>query len=159
MVQTIILYGSALVLLGISRIRDKQKTRMTITMGRQMAAGSLPDIIGIMGIIAWLLAVIPPQTIKNVLGGESELLSTVYGALIGTVTIIPAFIAFPLAKQLLAQGAFLIAIAAFITTLTMVGFATFPLERKQFGFKFALLRNLYSFLAALVIAFLMGVIL
>ncbi len=159
MIQSIILYGSVLILLGISWKKDKHKTKKSLGMGKQMAKGTLPEIIGIMAIIAWVLAIIPEEMIKNVLGGDSEFLSTIYGALIGTVTIIPAFIAFPLAKQLLAQGAFLVAIASFITTLTMVGFATIPLEKKQFGMKFTILRNLYSFLAAIVIAVLMGVIL
>jgi hypothetical protein len=40
----------------------------------------------------------------------------------------------------------------------MVGVATFPLEKEQFGTKFALYRNGLSFLFSIVIAIVMGVI-
>jgi uncharacterized membrane protein YraQ (UPF0718 family) len=56
-------------------------------------------------------------------------------------------------------GAALTAIAAFLTTLTMVGFATFPIEKEYFGTKFTIYRNLFSFFAAISVALLMGVIL
>jgi hypothetical protein len=41
----------------------------------------------------------------------------------------------------------------------MVGMVTFPLEKKEFGMRFALTRNLMSFGFAIVIALTMGVIL
>ncbi len=67
--------------------------------------------------------------------------------------------AFPLVGSFVNVGASIIPAVAFLTTLTMVGIVTFPLEKKEFGFKFALVRNLLSFVAALVIAMAMGVIL
>lgn len=159
MLVTILLYGTILILLTASALRDRKKTKSALSMARSMASGMIFEIIGIMAIVAWVLAVLPPETIGNVLGGENEVLSTLYGAAIGTVTIIPAFIAFPLADSLLQQGASLLAVAAFITTLTMVGFATMPLELKHFGRRFTVYRNLLSFAAALIIALLMGVLL
>jgi len=68
-------------------------------------------------------------------------------------------VAFPLVGSFVNVGASIIPAVAFLTTLTMVGIVTFPLEKKEFGFKFALVRNLLSFVAALVIAMAMGVIL
>jgi hypothetical protein len=41
----------------------------------------------------------------------------------------------------------------------MVGAVTFPLERKEFGTRFALTRNLFSFGFAVLIALTMGVLL
>jgi len=82
-----------------------------------------------------------------------------YGALIGTVTIIPAFIAFPLSSSLVRGGAYLVAVAAFITTLTMVGFATIPIEIEHFGKKFTFTRNMLSFIFAIFISLGMGVLL
>ena len=117
------------------------------------------NIAGIMAIVGLILALLPPELIKSLLGGESMALSTLYGALIGAVTIMPAFIAFPLAQSLYSSGAYLVAIAAFLTTLTMVGVATLPIEIKHFGKKFAMTRNGISVLMALVIALGMGVLL
>lgn len=72
---------------------------------------------------------------------------------------IPSLIAFPLAASLLKNGASITAVAAFITTLTMIGTITLPLEIKELGKKVALLRNGLSFIVAIVIALIMGVIL
>lgn len=50
-------------------------------------------------------------------------------------------------------------VAAFITTLTMVGVVTAPGEVQQLGKKIALWRNVSGFVMALVIAVLMGAVL
>jgi uncharacterized membrane protein YraQ (UPF0718 family) len=81
------------------------------------------------------------------------------GAALGAVLFIPGLIAFPLARSVLDMGAGVTAIAAFVTTLTMIGFVFLPLEIKELGTKFALIRNGLSFVAALLIAVLMGLVL
>jgi hypothetical protein len=48
-------------------------------------------------------------------------------------------------------------IAVFITTLTMVGFMTLPMEISIMGKRFTLLRNVLSIIAALIIGLLVGV--
>jgi len=80
-------------------------------------------------------------------------------AVLGSVLFIPAIIAFPLAKSLLDMGAGIMAMAAFITTLTMIGFVFLPVEIKELGTRFALLRNGLSFVTALLIAVIMGLVL
>jgi uncharacterized membrane protein YraQ (UPF0718 family) len=102
--------------------------------------------------VSLFLTVVPPSVISSLLGSENVALSGLAGATIGTVTIMPAFVAFPLSASLIAKGAHLVAVAAFITTLTMVGFATAPIEREYFGMRFTVVRNIVSFLAALDIA-------
>jgi uncharacterized membrane protein YraQ (UPF0718 family) len=159
MITTIILYFIAFGILLLSLLKSKEKTKEGMKSGAGMALSTVPEILGIMALVSLLLAFLPPETIKTVLGGKSEFLSTLYGAGIGTITIIPAFIAFPLSKTLVDNGAYIVSVAAFLTTLTMVGFATYPIEAKHFGRKFALLRNAFSFVAAIVIALGMGVIL
>lgn len=142
-----------------SFLKSKQKT----TIGLKITKGRFLDIFGelfgILALIGLFFSLVPNESIKMVLGGPNPLLSTIYGAMIGTVTIIPAFVAFPLAKSLVNTGAHLFAVAAFITTLTMVGFLTAPIEIKFFGKKFTLIRNLVSFLIAICIAIGMGLIL
>lgn len=60
-------------------------------------------------------------------------MSTVVSALVGSITLIPAFVAFPLVGSLVDVGASIVPAVAFLTTLTMVGIVTFPLEKKEFG--------------------------
>lgn len=128
-------------------------------MAKNLLADTFVEVLGVMALVALVLALLPPDLIKGLLGGENRSVSTVFGALIGTVTIMPAFIAFPLAKSLYVSGAHLVAIAAFLTTLTMVGVATYPIEVRHFGRSFTLARNGISIVMALAIAFGMGVLL
>ena len=76
-------------------------------------------------------------------------------ALLGSVALIPGFIAYPLCSILIKSGVAYTTIAVFITTLTMVGIVTLPLEAKFFGWKTSIIRNTLSFIAALLIGFVM----
>jgi uncharacterized membrane protein YraQ (UPF0718 family) len=149
--------GGILFIIAIPKGKGGAKESMKKSRG--MMKNMLGDIIGIIFLIGLLLTFIPPQTIKTVLGSENVVFSSLVAALIGSVTLIPAFVAFPLVGSFVDAGASIVPGVAFLTTLTMVGVVTFPLEKKEFGLKFALSRNVLSFSAAIVIAVLMGVIL
>ncbi len=155
----IIMIIIAIIFLLFSIIKSRSKTLQSVKIAKKMFLNTFIEVAGVMAIVGMILAILPPSVIKNLLGGESKILSSIYGAIFGTITIMPAFIAFPLAKSLNDSGAYLVAIAAFLTTLTMVGLATFPIEARHFGKKFALVRNVVSFLMALVIALGMGILL
>lgn len=159
MVSTVLLILGALAVLVWSYSRDRKKTARSIRIARGLFLQTAGQIGAILALVGLLLALIPEEYIRALLGGSSAALSTLYGAAIGTVTILPAFVAFPLAGSLVDRGAHLIAVAAFVTTLTMVGLATLPIEIGHFGKKFALLRNGFSFVAALLIALGMVVLL
>lgn len=156
---TIILIVGTIIAFLWSMIKNKEKTLQSLKTARGRFWNTATEIIGILALIGLILAAIPDSYIQAVLGGESITLSTIYGSIIGTITIIPAFVAFPLADSLVQSGAYLIAIAAFITTLTMVGFATMPIEIDHFGKRYTFIRNILSFAFALLIALGMGVIL
>jgi uncharacterized membrane protein YraQ (UPF0718 family) len=156
---TLIFLIIAVVLTVVSIIKNKRKTFAAMKKSKSMMGNMLGEIIAIIFLIGLLLTLIPPETIKSALGSANTFLSTIVGALVGSITLIPAFVAFPLVGSLVDAGASIIPAVAFLTTLTMVGVVTFPLERKEFGTKFALTRNVLSFGFAVVIALVMGVIL
>lgn len=78
---------------------------------------------------------------------------------LGSLTLIPGLVAFPLAGALYRGGASAVTVAAFVSTLTMVGLVTVPVEMEQLGRRMAIWRNGVSLAFALLIAALMGVIL
>ena len=156
---TILFWVIAIVLTIISLVKNKQKTFEAMKKSKGMMGNMLGEIVAIIFIIGLVLTLIPPETIQSVLGSANTLTSTVVAALVGSITLIPAFVAFPLVGSLVKVGASIVPAVAFLTTLTMVGMVTFPLEKKEFGLKFALTRNLLSFGFAIVIALTMGVIL
>ena len=75
--------------------------------------------------------------------------------MIGSITLISAFVAFPAASALLQNGAGVIQIATFVSCLMMAGAVTVPLEIKYFGKRIAIVRNvaalLFSFVAAVFV--------
>ncbi len=142
----------------VSMKKDKKKTLNSMKMARGMMGNMIGEIIGILFLIGLVLTFIPPETIKTVLGQSNVFISTIVSALVGSVTLIPAFVAFPLVGSLVNVGASVVPAVAFLTTLTMVGVVTFPLEKREFGLKFTLVRNGLSFVFAVIIALVMGVL-
>ncbi len=157
--STVILILVAIISLIISITKDKQKTVKSIKQARKMMGSMFSDIVGILLLIGLVLTLIPSDLIEKLIGGESGFLAVVMSAAIGTITLIPAFVAFPLIGSLKASGAGVVTLTAFLTTLTMVGFLTMPLEIKTFGKKFTIIRNSVSFVFAIMIALMMGVVL
>jgi uncharacterized membrane protein YraQ (UPF0718 family) len=156
---TVIFWIIAVLLMIVSFFSEKQKTLAAMKKTKGMMGNMLGDMIGIILLIGLMLTLIPPETIRSVLGSANPCISTAFAALAGSITLIPAFVAFPLAGSLVDAGAGILPAVAFLTTLTMVGIVTLPLEKKEFGIKFALTRNMLSFGFAIGIAWVMGVIL
>lgn len=155
----IIFWVIAIILTVISIIKDRKKTFASMKKSKKMMGKMIGEIIAIIFLIGLILTLIPPESIKNVLGSANTFVSTVVSAVVGSITLIPAFVAFPLVGSLVDVGASIVPAVAFLTTLTMVGIVTFPLEKKEFGLKFAITRNVLSFIFAIAIALTMGVIL
>ncbi|WP_338534883.1 permease [Helicovermis profundi] len=105
------------------------------------------------------LGILTPETISRLVGEEAGIIATLIASVIGAITLIPSIVAFPLAGSLLRSGATVMTISAFVTTSVMVGVVTAPMEIKTLGKKFTLLRNGLGFVAALIIASIMGWIL
>lgn len=156
-VFTLIIWIGTLIFLGISMAKDKVKTKQALKMALGMGTGMVGSILSIIFAIGLILTIIPPTEIARFLSTQSVLLATIGGAFLGTITLIPAFIAFPLVGTLINAGVSIVPSIAFLTTLTMVGVVTFPLESKAFGAKFTVVRNGFSFLFAIAIALVMGV--
>ena len=80
----------------------------------------------------------------------------VIAATVGSITLIPGFVAFPTAAMLLKNGAGYMQIGAFLSTLMMVGIVTMPVEIKYFGKKLTMLRNLFAFIFSFIVAYIIG---
>lgn len=118
----------------------------------------MPSVLAILLLIGFILTFLDTQTISKLLGTDSGALGMVIAAAVGCVTLIPGFVAFPLAASLLASGAGYAQIAIFISTLMMVDIATLPLEMDCFGKRIALERNILSLILAVITSCVMGVI-
>ena len=150
------MYAISVVLLVISFQKDRKKTKQAIHKAWTMFMKVLPQFISIILLVGLLLAIITPQTIRSIIGIESGFMGMLMAALLGAVTLVPVLVAFPIAAQLLQNGAGIMQITVFISTLTMVGIVSMPMEIKYLGKKTAILRNILSFMFAFLTAWIMG---
>jgi len=156
--MTASLYVIAILALSVSLLKSKEKTIIALKKAWKSFENILPQFLSILIIIGILLTVLSPEQISKLLGKESGWYGVLIAAVIGSVTLVPGFIAFPLAAALLKSGAGYMQIAAFISALMMVGIVTIPVEVEYFGKKAAAVRNTAAFVFSLIVALVMGVV-
>lgn len=145
--------------LVFSLFKSKEKTIQALKKAWKSFENILPQLLSVLLLIGFVLSVLTPAQISSLIGGDSGWLGVILASILGSITLIPGFIAFPLAAALIKSGAGTMQIAAFISTLMMVGIVTLPLEIKFFGKKAAYLRNGLAFVFSLLVALMMGVLL
>lgn len=155
---TFFLYSAALAWLGFSFYKDREKAKAALKKAWKSFENILPSVLSILLLIGIILTFLDAQTISALLGTDSGIIGMTIAAVVGSITLVPGFVALPIAASLLAAGAGYLQIALFISTLMMVGVATLPLEIKYFSKKVAIKRNLLSLLCAIITSCLIGVI-
>ena len=157
--MTKVFYIIAILSLIISFFKSKEKKKMVLKKAWKSFENIMPQFLAIILVIGIMLSVLTPEQISRFLGQDSGIMGVVMAAFIGAVTLIPGFVAFPLASALLHNGAGITQIAAFVSTLMMVGIITMPVEIEYFGKKVTIIRNLLAFIFSFIVAGVMGVIL
>ena len=153
---TILLYCVTGLLLLLSFAKDRKKTKAALMKAWKSLENILPQLLTVLLIIGIMLTFLDEQTISHLLGAESGALGLAIAAVVGSITLIPGFVAFPLAASLLKAGAGYAQITMFVTTLMMVGIVTLPMEIKYFGRRLALRRNALALVFSVVLSLIMG---
>ncbi len=152
-----ILYLITICLLGISLISNPQKTFKALKISLKRFIKICPSFVVMLILVSIALYLTPREFLENLLANENKFLA-VTGALgLGSFSVLPGFIVYPLCGILLDRGALYMVLSAFSTTLMMVGVVTFPLEKSYLGVRLALSRNLISFAIAFIIAIATGI--
>ncbi|MDD3803380.1 MAG: hypothetical protein PHW02_03210 [bacterium] len=154
----ILLIVLTLTLLIIAYLKDKKRCFRGIVKGCKMFLNILPALLSILAIISILLYLVPQEKLLLLFGREAGLMGWILAALVGSITLMPGFISYPLAGILVKNGVSYPVVAVFITTLMMVGIVTLPVEKRFFGLKAALIRNGFSFLGALMVGSAIGIV-
>jgi uncharacterized membrane protein YraQ (UPF0718 family) len=130
---------------------DRGKTRTALAKAWKMFREVAPLLVGVLAIVSLVLAAVTPAMLQRCLSGSGPLpFFTALG--VGSIALIPGFIAYPLAGVLRHNGASVPVLAAFITSLMMVGVVTLPIEARFFGWRTSLLRNALSLIGALLVS-------
>ncbi|MGE5483405.1 MAG: permease [Ignavibacteriales bacterium] len=138
--------------------RDQQKTRQALTKSWRSFENILPDFAGVLLLIGLSLSLLSPGTISLLIGRQTGFWGMLLTSVVGAITLIPGFIAFPLAKSLLDLGAGVGQMAVFISTLMMVGVVTAPMEMRYFGRRATILRNTMAYAFSFVTALIVGTV-
>lgn len=142
----------------ISFYFDKEKTILGLKKGMMQFAKILPTLLSMIILISVILFFLSDDFFIEHLGKDAGFNAYFSAAAIGSISLIPGFISYPLSSILLKSGVSLSVIAVFITTLKMVGIITIPIEARYFGLKTALLRNIISLIGALIVGIIMALI-
>lgn len=151
-----IIYSVCIIVIIISFFKDKEKTKIGIKNGLKSFENIMPQFLFIMIIISIVLCVVNPITISKLIGPKSNFFGVFLSSMVGSITMMPTFVAFSTGDSLLKSGAGIAQVSALISTLTMVGILTFTLEASYIGKKAAFYRNFLAFLFAFFVAFFVG---
>lgn len=155
---TILLYSAAAILLFVSWRRSREKTKAALRKAWASCLGVLPLFLGILICMGLLLSFVDDSVIRQTVGRESGLAGVLLSGLVGSITLIPAFAAYPAAAELLRVTGGYAQITMLITSLMLVGVATLPLECRFFGVRAAVWRNSLGLVYAFALSLFMGAV-
>jgi len=145
------------ILLLLSFFADKKKTKKALFIAYKRFIIISPSFLIMLIFVSVILYLLPQEKIIMYLDSDYHLVNVILAALIGSVSVMPGFVVFPLAGILKSNGISYMIIASFTTTLMMVGTVTFPIEVTYFGKKVALIRNIVSFIIAIIVSIIIGI--
>ncbi len=151
------LYAITGLALLFSLIVSRQKTLQALKISYRRLINILPAFLLMLILVSVVLFLVPDDVISDYLGVENRFTAVLLASFLGSVTLMPGFIAYPLAGILLKKGVAYMVLSAFTTTLMMVGVLTYPIEKQYFGTKVTIIRNTISLLIAFIIAVVTGV--
>ena len=151
------LYLIATIGLVISLFFNREKTKKALKIGWKKFNKILGTYLKLLIILSFILLISDKMIIKY-LGGHIPIIGLLVGLIVGSITMMPGFIAYPLAGILVDKGVDYMVVAAFITTLMLVGVATYPVEKEYFGIKATIWRNAAGFIIAAIVALSAGLL-
>ena len=153
---SLILYSIVIFFLIISFIKDKNKTKRAIISGLKSFENILPQFLFIIITVGILLSFLTTDTISKILGNSSGFIGIIVADIMGTIIMMPTFVAFSLGNTLLLNGAGYSQVATLISSLVLIGLITLPLEIKYIGKRATLLRNLIAFIFSIIVGIILG---
>ena len=152
----IYLYLLSAICLIISFFVDKKKSFSALEIAWKKWKKIAPSFLIMITLVSIALSFVTDELISSFLTRSNHFWNTIIALGLGSISIMPGFIAFPLVGILSSKGVPYFVLAGFTTTLMMVGIVTFPVEQKFLGAKVTILRNLVSLGIAVIILLVIG---
>jgi uncharacterized membrane protein YraQ (UPF0718 family) len=153
----IFLYAVTAILVVVSFLADRKRTVKAFRIALRRILQISPAFLIMLILVSIVLLIFPEDLIVRALSSGGIWVATGAGSLIGSITLMPGFIAFPLCGVLRDYGVAYMVLSGFTTTLMMVGVLSFPIEKAYLGAPVSIIRNLISLLIALIVAVVTGI--
>src|SRR6056297_1656015 len=150
------IYYFTAALTAVLFILGRKKTIKGLKIGIKKIQKNSPIFLNMIILVAFSLYFVSDELILRYLGDGSGAAGVAIAGSLGSIAFIPGFVAFPLAGILLEKGVSYTVIAAFTTTLMMVGIVTYPIEKDFFGLKITIIRNIISLIMAIIVSIIIG---
>jgi uncharacterized membrane protein YraQ (UPF0718 family) len=111
----------------------------------------LPMLLSVIGLMGLFETLVTPEMIQSVFKG-SVLSDTLIGTGVGAISVGQPFLSYAIGGELLDDGVSLYAVTAFILSFVTLRLIQQPLEWSLIGTRFTVLRNVLSFIFALLIS-------
>jgi len=113
--------------------------------------GILPVLLGVL-LLASMLVQLIPKLIDSGVFGHAIWLDTLVASILGSLSTAQPIVSYVFGGELLKSGINLLAVTALIVTWVTVVVIPLPAEAAALGWRFALWRNLWAFIAALLVS-------
>jgi uncharacterized membrane protein YraQ (UPF0718 family) len=141
----------------VSFIANRKKTLQGLKRAWKKFANMIIPLTVVLVLVSFALYFMTPEMIQKNLSGGNQAIGVFVASILGSVAVMPGFIAFPLSGILRDNNVSYMIISAFTTTLMMVGVLTFPVEKSFLGTRVSLIRNAAGFFMALLVALVTGI--
>jgi uncharacterized membrane protein YraQ (UPF0718 family) len=112
---------------------------------------SLPILMGVLMLLALADALVPKEAYRLIFTGNGQL-DPLIGAVVGSISVGNAITSYIIGGELRQQGVSMLAITAFLVAWVTVGIVQLPAEALMLGRRFAIVRNVVSFVLSILIA-------
>lgn len=135
------------------KMKDKieKNFKNSIIKSARMLWNVSPLILGTILLVSLMVTLIPQSFYLKIFQGN-VIIDPIIGSIIGSISAGNPLISYILGGELLKQGISLIAVTAFIVAWVTVGFVQLPAESMILGKKFAIRRNILSFIFSIIVA-------
>ncbi len=119
------LYAITGIAIATSFVGSRQRTKMAIIIAIKRFGNILSPVLMMLMIISCLTVRVSDSGLLRYIGHENTWIGVATALLLGSVTMMPGFIVFPLCGILSQRGVPYIVLSAFTTTMMMVGVVTY----------------------------------
>jgi len=111
---------------------------------------NIPVLTGIVLLISLVNTIIPKSLYSTIFG--NPILDPIIGSAVGSILAGSPITSYIIGGELLQQGVTFMAVTAFIVAWVTVGIIQLPAEAMLLGKRFAIVRNLVSFILSIIVA-------